>query len=41
VSYFVIRTAETWTFGGIVAGLLLLAVLIGLGAAAYFVTRDR
>jgi hypothetical protein len=41
VSYFVIRTAETWTFGSIMGFLLLLAVLVGIGVAALFVTRDR
>ncbi|MDH3262004.1 MAG: hypothetical protein OEM81_08440 [Acidimicrobiia bacterium] len=41
MSYFVIRTAETWTWSGILLGFLLLTVLAGIGAAVYFVTRDR
>lgn len=41
MSYFVIRTAETWTFGTILGALLLLAVLIGVVAAIFSVIRDR
>ena len=41
MSYFVIRTAESWTWGGIFAGLLLLIVLVGIITALFFVTRDR
>jgi hypothetical protein len=41
VSYFVIRTAESWTLGGFLAGLLLLGVVVGMITALFFVTRDR
>jgi hypothetical protein len=41
VSYFVIRTAESWTWGGFIAGLLLLGVIVGMVTAFFFVTRDR
>ncbi len=38
---FVIRTAETWTAGNIVGGLLLLVAVGALIAWAVFVTRRR
>jgi len=41
VNYFVIRTAETWTVGNILGALLLLAGLLAVGAAIFYVTRDR
>lgn len=41
MSYFVIRTAETWTLGSVLAALLLLAVIVGMITAAFYVTRDR
>ncbi|MDR9450768.1 MAG: hypothetical protein RI637_06060 [Acidimicrobiia bacterium] len=41
MSFFVIRTAETWTFGNVVGALLLLAGLLAVGAAIFSVTRDR
>lgn len=41
MSYFVIRTAETWTFGSVIGALLLLALLVGIGVAVFHVTRDR
>jgi hypothetical protein len=41
VSYFVIRTAESWTVGGVLASLLLLAIMVGIITAAFIVTRDR
>jgi hypothetical protein len=41
VSYFVIRTAETWSVGSIFGLLLLLAIVISIITAAFFVTRNR
>jgi hypothetical protein len=41
VSYFVIRTAESWTVGGFLAALLLLAIVVGMITAIFFVTRNR
>jgi hypothetical protein len=39
VSYFVVRAAETWTFGSIVGAVLLLLVLVAI--VAFLVTRGR
>jgi hypothetical protein len=41
VSYFVIRAAETWTWGSIGGAVLLLILVVGIASLAFFVTRDR
>jgi predicted outer membrane lipoprotein len=37
----VIRTAETWTLGSVLAALVVLAAIVGIITAAFYVTRDR
>ena len=41
MSNFVIRAAETWTFGSIVGAVLLLMLVVAVVIVAFFVTRDR